>query len=399
MASSHSDIPNSQPVSRNPKGKPNTSEDEIDLTEYLKVVWRRKYLIALGTLLPSLLVYLGFSFSPSNYRAAYTYDITRDEKDSKVPLSQRAGAENSDGLAAISGKDELSEKERRILLDRFYGTENLDKLANKLRENGFGGYAQGLSQAKIQLEISDSLLTMTVVGGPREDMQKISSIVRDNFERVLPIYSVKQELSGNIAALKTEMAAIEEGKFSLELELERKRAISAKLKNLRPADSNTIPGGIILQFNNISEDREYLPLAYQIQAAGANIISIEETITANQRKYDYYKDLLTLNEKLLDQIKNKTSSYYGISDFRLFATGLVGEYQGEEELMHYLNAYIKKIENAISANTPIVEEPRIYSVPKGSLKKTVIVFVALLMITTFGAFLLEAVRKSGGPGS
>jgi hypothetical protein len=83
----------------------------------------------------------------------------------------------------------------------------------------------------------------------------------------------------------------------------------------------------------------------------------------------------------------------------LFATGLVGEYQGEEELMHYLNAYIKKIENAISANTPIVEEPRIYSVPKGSLKKTVIVFVALLMITTFGAFLLEAVRKSGGPGS
>jgi hypothetical protein len=399
MASSHSDNQNCQTVSGNLKGKPNTSADEIDLTDYLRVIWRRKYLIVLGTALPSLLVYLGFCFSPSNYRVTYTYDVAGDEKDLNLPLGQFAGPESSDGPTALSGKDELFEKRRQILLDRFYGQENLDSLAGKLQEGGFGGYAQGLSQAKIQLEISDSLLTMTVVGGPREDLTKMASIVRDNFEQVLPMYSVKQELRGNIVKLKTEMAAIEEGKFSVELDLERKRAILAKLKDMAPADSSTIPGGIILQLNNISQSGEYLPVAYQIQAAGANIINLEETIAANQRRYDHYEHLLSLNEKLLDQIKSKTSSYYGINDFRLFLTGLAGEDQGEEELTHYLSAYIKRIENAISTNAPVVEKPRISSVPKGGLKKTGIVFVALLMITTFGAFLLETARKSRGPGS
>ena len=398
MASSKKDIPNSQPAPKNTKNKANNSEDEINLIDYFRVVWRWKYFIMFGAVLPALLVCSVLFFSQRDYKITYTYDIRPHEKDTEVLVDEFYSAENLDKLTAKLEKDELSEKDRKILLDRFYSKENLDKLAAKLRENGFDEYAQGISKAKIKLEVSDTLLTMTVVGRPLEDMQRISSIIRDNFENVIPIYSVKQELSNAIVELKTEMADIEENRYSLDLDLEKKRAISAKLKNLTPAEPNKIPGGIILHFDNIGENSEYLPLSSQIQATESKIISLEETIKANQEKYNYYTDLLSLNESLFDELKSKTSSYYDIREFYSFLTTILGKYEGKE-LMHYLKAYIKRLENAIFVNTPIVEKPRICPIPKGTVKKSAIVFLALLMAMTFAAFLLEAVKKSPGRAS
>jgi len=398
MTNPQNDIPNSKPASKNTMYKANIYEDEIDLIDYLNILWKRKYFIVLSSVLPTLLLGLILFFSPIDYRATFTYDIVPKKTDYKKLLEKFSSAENWDELTAKLEEDKFSERDRRILLDRFYSAENLGILAAKLEENGFNEYAQGISKAKIQLEISDTFLTMTVIGRSQEDMQRISSIVRNNFERVLPVSSVKQELNSDIARLKIDMVAIEENKFNLELELERKRSTLTKLKDLEPVDSNRIPGGIILHFDNVSENSEYLPIAYQIQATDANIINIEETIKANQRKYKYYKDLLSLNEKLFDEVKDKTSSFYDIWEFHSFLTRMASDCK-DEELIHYLNAYMKKIENAIFANTPIVEKPMIYSVPKGSLRKTGIAFVALLMITTFGAFLLEAVQKSRKPGS
>jgi len=368
MASSQKKIPNSQPIPKNVQKEVNTYEDEINLIDFLRVLWKRKYFIVLGSFLPALLVGLILYFSPRDYTVTYTYDT------------------------------ELDENYRKILLDRFYSEENLDKLTAKLRENGFDKYSQEMSKANIQLDVSDTLLTITVVGISQKDMQRISSIVRDNFENVLPIYSVKKELSNTIAELKSKMADIEENRHSLELDLERNRSILAKLRNLTPEEPNKIPEGIILHFENVSENSKYLPLASQIQAMETNIIIIEETIKADQEKYNYYRDLLSLNEKLFDEIKNKTSSYYDIREYHSFLTAILGDYEGKE-LMYYLNAYIKRIEKAMFVNTPIVEKPRIYPVPKGSLKKTGVVFVALLMIATFLAFLLEADQKSKAPAS
>jgi len=234
---------------------------------------------------------------------------------------------------------------------------------------------------------------MTIKAKLQRDIQKISLIIRDDFEKVIPIYSVKQKLNETIIGYKAKMADIEENRFSLELELERKKAILTKLKNLEPADSYKIPGSIILHFDNVSENSEYLPLAYQVQAADANIINIEETIKANQEKYDYYKDLLSLNESLFDEIKSKASLYYTIQEFHSFLTNTIADYK-DKKLTDYLNAYIKKIENEISAYPPVMEKPRIFLIPKDNVRKIGIVFALLLMITTFGAFLLEGIQKS-----
>jgi len=392
MPNPKNDIPNKQSVSKNIKEKVGPYEDEIDLMDYFRIVWKRKYFIVLGSVLPALIVFLFIHYSPRDYRLTFLYDIS------------------------------LTEKNYKTLLDKFYSAENLGKIAAKLKENGLNEYWQGIVESNVKLEVSPSyfktdaakltnvenlqkiqevtgtLLTMTVTGRPRSDMQKTSSIIRDNFEKILPIYDTKQQLNTTIIDLKTKMVDIEENKFDLELELKRKKAILEKLKKMEPADPNNIPGGIVLQFNRVDQSSEYLPLAYQVQATNSNIIDLEETVKTNQQKYDYYKNLLSLNERLFNQVKGKTSSYYTIQQFHSSLTDILNNYE-DKELRDYLNAYIKRIENVISANTPVVEKPRIDAIDKSPYKKCTAVFAVLLMITTFIAFLSEAVKNSQPPAS
>ena len=188
MASSKNDIPKNQSVPKSIMGKADTSEDEIDLIDYFRVLWKWKYFIVLGSVLPALIVFLIFTFSPKDYKITYIYDTWLDKEPSKLLSSKFESIKDLYQLSAQSG-DKLLEKNRRILLDKFYGEENLDKLAAKLRENGFDKYAQGISKTQIQLEITNSLLTLTIIGSPEQDMQRISSIVRDDFEKVIPIYT------------------------------------------------------------------------------------------------------------------------------------------------------------------------------------------------------------------
>ena len=391
MPNPNNGIPNKQSVTKNTVGKAEAPEDEIDLIDYFRVLWKWKYFIFIFTVLPTLVFFLILNFLPTDYQITYIYDTYINKQFPKMFPRELEGTKDSSQIAARPGQ-ELLEKNRRILLDQFYSKENLDKLAAKLRDNGLDIYAQGISKSQIQLEISNTLSTLTIIGSSEQDVQKISSIVREDFEKVIPIYTVREELNSVIAGFKTQMADIKQSSFSMELELERKRAILKKMKDLPPSDPDKIPGGIILQIDDISQNSEYLPLVYQIQAIDANIITIEEIINANQKKYNYYKNLISLNEKLFDEIKNKKSSYYTIQEFHSFLANMMDDYT-EKELADYLNAYSKRIENMISINTPVIEKPSANPIPKGTVKKSMVLLASLLIITSFAAFLLEAVQR------
>ena len=352
----------------------------------------------LGTVLPSLLVYAVSYLPAREFKVTYTYDVGSDADIDRGLLGQSQDKNGPDASADKVERTVPSESGRKVLLDRFYSVENLDKLAAKLKQNGFDEFARGISQAKIELDVSDGSLTVTIIESPAEDVQKIAAIVRDNLEKVIPMYSVKEDLSRAIIRLKAEMADIEENRFALELELEHKKAILAELKTLASSDPGMVSGGPVLHFENVGENSEYLPLPYQVQAAEANIINIEQTIRSRQRKYNYYETLLSLNERLLDEARNRMSSYYTVDEFRSLLTRTEDALESTE-LRDYLSAYAKRLENTVSANTPIVETPGICPVPKGGPRKAWIVFVALLMMTTVGAFLLDAVLKSPKPGT
>ena len=392
MESSKNDISRSVPAPEYPD-KNDTHKDEIDLMDFFRIIYKRKGFILLCSVIPALLVGLVLLISPKDYKTTYTYDLGQDEIDYKMLLGEPGGEANLDVIAAKLKNDELSEKDRRILIERFYRTENLNKLAEKLRANGYDEYAQGISRAKVQLKILETMLNITIVGRDREDVQGISSIVRDNFETHLLTYFALKILNNNIIQLEARTADIEGKKFNLELELDRTKSIIEKLKNMASTDSNHVPEGIVLHIDNVRGNREILPWSYQVQAADANIIYLEETIRTNQKKYNHYQALLSLSENLSDEIKNKASLYNAAEEFYSFLTDTLGKYK-DTELNEYINAYIHKIENVISKNTPWAERPNIYPIPRGAIKKSSIVFAALFMITIIITFFLEAARKS-----
>ena len=191
------------------------------------------------------------------------------------------------------------------------------------------------------------------------------------------------------------MAAIEEARYISNLKLERKKATLEKLKASGSEDLDKLPSGIVLQFNNVGDSNmPYLPLPYQVQAAETQIINLEEQIRANKEGYDHYAALLKLNEKLFSYANKIMSSNYTLGQFCPFLTDALAEYKDNEQIVDYLNAYIKRIENKIANTIPLVEKPKVYPIAKGTAKKSSIVFVASLMMSVFAAFLLEGLEKN-----
>lgn len=251
---------------------------------------------------------------------------------------------------------------------------------------------------------------MSVGAKSGENVQKIASVYRKNFEQIVPLYSVKEELNAGIMNLKDKMAVIEEARYTLDLQLEREKSTLEKLKNSGSESSDKPPSNIVLQFNmepskvkgpnelqnsqNVGDNSAYLPLPYQVQAEETQIINLEEQIRANKEMYGYYADLLNLNEKLFDYVKKAIPSYYTLEQFRLFLSNTLEEYKDHQEISDYLKAYIKKIENKIAGATPLVEKPRVYLVARGTVRKTAIVFMIALMISIFVAFLREGRGRS-----
>jgi len=447
MSSSENDGSNRQtPDSVVQKGA-NFYEDEINLMDYFIVLWRRKYFILLGSVLPALIVGLILFSWPRKYKVTYVYDVTDrgtydvrdrstyDVRDRNTYDVRDRGTYDIRDRSTYDVRDRsiydvsnwsLNEKKYRMFLDKFFSKENIDKIVNRLRENGLHRYAEQMTKAStteglkkfvdfevsppymdltsakitdpVELEqirqLSAQLLNMTVVGRPKNDIPKISLVIRDNLENVISVYTVEQQLTAAARRFRASVADIEENSFELQLALKTDKAVLAKLKNIKTTASDGGVSNIALQFD-ISGKTEYLPVEYQIQATGSKITQVEGKIAADEERYGYYKNLLALNEKLLAELKNKTFSYYTIQQFHSFLTALVNSYESKE-LKSYLNSYIKRLENRISTSAPVTGKPSVSAVAKGTAKKSGIVLAISLMISIFAAFLLEGIQKSQG---
>ena len=324
---------------------------------------------------------------------------------------------------------DLGQKNYNILLNRFYSKENLSKITTRLQQEGLSQYAKLISRARglkgleklVKYEavppyidmaktnqtdpaklkgirqLKAQLLNVTITGTILKDVSKISLVIRDNLENIIPVYLIAEQLDAGIRLLRANMADIEKEKFALQLVLNKSKSILVKLKNVRIESVDRGASGIVLQFD-VGGRSEYLPIEYQIQTAESKIIQLEEGIKDNEKKYEYYEDLLSLNEKLLAQIRSRSSSAYTIRQFQSFLIESTKDVE-QQELKDYLNSYVKGVENRIAVSAPITEEPRIYAVSRGTVKKTIIVFVVLLMLTTLAAFLLEGIKKSQAQAS
>ena len=402
--------------------------DEINLIDYFRVLWKRKSLILLGSILPALIFGVILFLWPKMYKVTYTYDVkdqsVYDVKDQSLYDVENQSLYDLREPSYDVSNWNLDEKNYNVLLSKFYSTGNINKIVGKLREKSLDRYAELIDKAKnredlkkfVDFEVLPSyvdlskikvievdklerlrqlkalLLNMTIVARPNNDIGVIASVVRDNFENIIPVYLVAEHLKTDTRRRKANMADIEENKFVQELTLKTNKEALTKLKNVKTVLADESESRIALQFD-ISGKTEYLPIRYQVQAAESKIVDIEREISTNEAKYDYYRDLLALNEKLLTELKNNTSSYYTIQQFQSFLAGLISSYEGKT-LKDYLNSYIKKIENRIAVGVPITEKPKVCAVSKGTAKKSAIIFVVCLMISVFAAFLSEGLRET-----
>jgi len=409
MEGSQNNTLNSQSVPKNAREETNIYEDEINLIDYFRVLWKRKWFIFLASVLPALVVGLVIFFGPRCYILTYTYDV-------KDQFGEQATMDVSSW--------NLDEKNYNVLLSRFYSKENLSKIIAKLQQEGFSEYAESISNARGAKELEKLvkfealppyidlakvketdptrmekirqlkalLLNVTIAGSPQKDISKISSVIRDNLENIIPVYLIAEQLNAAIREFRAKMADIEKEKFALQLALKKSNSILAKLKDVKTETLNQIGSDIMLQFD-VGGKSEYLPIEYQIQTAESRVIQLEETIKDNENKYKYYKSLLGLNKRLLADTKGKMIADYTIQRLHSYLIELAKGIE-QEELKDYLSSYIKGVESRIAMSTPVVESPSIYAVSKGTVKKSGIVFAVALMISTFAAFLLEGLKKS-----
>lgn len=377
--------------------------DEIDLMDYFRVIWKRRWFIFIASVLPALVVGLAIFLLPRDYTISYAYNATLDEKDFKT------------------------------LGNKFYSDENLEKLIGHLQQKGFERHAQKIAETKtsenleefVFFEISPSyfeamgpsetknvealqkieqmkgnLLVMRIGAKSEEHIREIALVCRENFEQIIPLYSVREDLNSTIMSFKEEMAGIEETRYTSNLQLEREKSTLEKLRTSGSEGLDKLPSEITLQFSNVGEDSAFLPLAYQVQAAETQIIDLEEQIRADKEKYDYYTELLKLNGKLLSDAKKATLSPFTLEQFHAFLIDTLAGYENnDQQLLDYLKAYIKRIENKMADSMPLVERPKIYPVAKGTVRKSAILFAVALMISVFASFLSEGLKKSRAQAS
>jgi hypothetical protein len=387
------------------------------MLRYLRLLWAHRGLIFVGSLLPALLVGVILFLWPRRYAATFVYERP------------------------------LAEREYNVLQQRFYSQENLDKMAACLREQGLTNYAQRLGRARTQqsferlirfevapmyprrLQTTDpctsekisafkaKLLSIKVVGDSEEEVAGVAAVVTANFENVLPLYDVRNHLQESLQKLRDEAAKIEGDRFTLSLGLQKEKAKLEKFRALQDAPGEAAPGNFTLQLNvettpplfagvrgatpkasnlqelpGSGEEKNnvygYLPLSYQIRAAQVKIIDVQETLTNDTGKYNFYLQVLDLDARLLTKLEESLLTYYTAQQY----LGFLGEQLlacKDQAVADHLKSYIRKTENLVQVNTRAGEKPVVYPVPKGVVRNSALTFILFVMVAMFGSVVLE----------
>jgi len=372
-----------------PDGREAASEPAV--LRCLCLLWEHKVLIAAVSMIPAAIVALVLLLWPRKYTTTFVYERP------------------------------LAESQYTVLQRRFYSQENLDKIADLLREQGLADYAGRLDTARLRqsfdrlirfdvspmyprrLQTTDpatsaqisafeaKLLFVQVVGDSESQVRKAAAIVMGNIENVLPIYDIRKDLKESIQRFRLLAAEIEDTRFTLTLDLQEEQAKLEKLAAVGAAEEAS-QSGIVLQFNDIEKSREFLPLSYQVRAVQSGIFGMQETLAADAKKYEFYLQALDLNGRLLSRIEESILTDYTAGQF---ICSLHEQLQSCEEgaLSDYLKSYIRKTENLVLVNTRAGEKPVVYPMRKGVVKNTGLAFVVSLMAAVFGAFLSEYRRR------
>jgi len=398
--------------------KPGVPEDEIDLLDCFSVLLKHKKLVFAGVIVSAFLAFSVSSWQPTNYQITYLYDVDGYRL---LEAQDPATSQVKDDVLSRVGRWDLDYKNYYILLEKLYGPENADRLIKEFQKEGLSKYASDLTKTSGASEASGfsrlvkfetipsynelkkakiagrgasgwanrfsaSLLQMTVTADSEQDLKKISTVVRDNFEGVISLHLVAEQLKQTLRVCRSKAADIEKDRFGLQLELRTNRSALEKLRRLETARRARDDGEEGSAFDYEES------LGEQIQAAELKEIELERQIALNKANYERLVELMSLNEELTSQLESKRAGHYTIGQFCKFLRDMLSKCENEG-LKGSLGCYIKQIENRISASVPITLEPNIERASGGYAKVAGVTFVLSLMVFMFVSFLAEAFAK------
>ena len=390
-------------------GRPSDLHRETPLLQFLRLLWRRKLLIVVGSLMPALAAVAILSLFPRRYTATFVYEHPVRESEYNVLVRRFHSLEN---LAKITGQ--LRDKGLTSCAQELLDCQTEDSLEKMIRLTASPAYPRRLqttdpaTSEKIGA-VQAQLLSIQITGRSPKDVETIAGVVTDNFEHVLPMYAIRNDLKDLVRRFKVTAADIEDNRFNLDMELQREQARFEKLKALETGqtrsnlkseirDSNApSEDKLVLQFTDVKNTREFLPLSYQVRAVASKIIDLQETIRGNEDKYTYCIGVLELTDKLLSQVEQSILTHYTTRQF----LGFVGEQLPackDQAQSDYLKSYMRRTENLVFASTRAGISPVIYPVPKHLAGLGVVVLIAALMVTIFAAVVLEYPRGSSSRG-
>lgn len=354
---------------------------------YLNLLWKHRLLIAIVSIVPTATTAALLSLWPAKYAATFAYER------------------------------QLSEDQHNVLLRRFHSQENLDRLVNRLQEQGLSDYAIRLNKARIRqsfdklirfevspmypkrLQTTDPttsaqisafqarLLSVKVFGNSEAQVLKVGAIVTNNIENTLPIYDIRNELKETLQRYKTLTAEIEDNRFNQTLDLQTEQAKLQKLKAIG-GDTEPAQGNIVLQFTDVKNSSKFLPLPYQILAVQSRIIDLQEALAGDMERHEFYVKVLELNNRLLSRIEDNLLTDYTVQRYLNF----LGEQllaSKDEAISDYLKSYTRKVESLTLVNMRAGEKPVVYPVSRAVVRNSALVFVVFLMIGAFTAVLSE----------
>ena len=372
----------------------------MELFEILRALWRKKWLLAAVSIVPSLAFGLFLYFSPRVYQTRIEYHIETDSVSLHKIHARFYSTENMDriighleaaGLKEIPAKLRAAESDADLsAMIRIKATPDYIDFANKknLKISLAKSWAENVEKLE---KLTAELLYIEIRGKPKEEVERLAGMIQTNFEKELPIYDLRDTISKRGYDLNKELSAIEGNRQPLYIALEELKKTLVGLKQI-PIETGAVKSDINLHYQDPAQQARFLPLPYQIQAAASEVNRVTQAIEAADRRHAYFSSLKSILNQLSRALTPDSNTAQNLDAYRNFVLELLAKTESPGQ-RDYLNLHLNLIDTYNQSRIPLSGQGRIQPLAKDTIRKTLFMFIALAIIGIFVVSLYDYLRR------
>ncbi len=341
---------------------------EIDLSVYAASLWKRKFTILAGAVAPAIITAAILLCLPPKRSVIYTYFLP------------------------WRGED------YRLFETYFYQTENLINLENSLRNKGFDGFANHMSEAR-QTENNDRMIELLMLSRmpgvaerekDKEDVIQnvtlririrsykeptaLAAAVCDYFEQRFPLYRLAQINTNFLREQQVKILDVQTTRTELNKTIQSVQSQLDLLKKLKPNEASSQPNENLIA-PIITGRKEFFPVEYQIRAVECQLSEIHQKL----QETELTEAFLARSIQITDQCEAK------INDL-IVAGGKLGQF---EEYLHDLLRQDRTLTDVLQYNLTATDlntlskcrlphEPTIHRASRGTVLFSALAFAIAL---------------------